>query len=382
MSSQTLVRRRPPMERRVPVDWRRYSRYVRGAQAKLPRREHPVAITLAASLAFAIAGSLLAQAIGVGIGAGVDDLGRSLVSTLPQTKEAELVLGETQVTVSAAPVLDALPEFTKTNEVRLSGKVPDFAVRPERTLAVALNGQLVSTLTLGPDGRFGPAALTLPDGTSTIQVTLVEGTSDIASTSHAVVVDRTAPQLSIIRPKVADSVEGPDLIVEGKTEAAADVTVNDRALRPNPDGTFTERLVVSPGPLTITVIAKDKAGNETKTQVAITVKQGSQSSTAGTALGVKLDRTTVKPSESVVAEVTATENGAPKADLAVTLSVGVITIGTYKTDASGVARIGFAAPNHEVEDVAVVVLGGGTSARATLTVAKQPAPTPQPTRRP
>lgn len=365
------------MERRAPVDWRRYSRFVRKAQAKLPRREHPVAITLAASLVFAIAGSLLAQAIGVGIGAGVHDLGRSLVSTLPQTQEAELVLGATPVTVSAAPVLDALPEFTKTNEVRLSGKVPDFAVRPGRALAVALNGQLVSTLTLAPDGRFGPASLTLPDGTSTIQVTLVEGTSDIAATSHAIVVDRTAPQLSLVRPKAADSVEGPDLIVEGKTEAAADVTVNDRALRPNPDGTFTERLVVSPGPLTITVIARDRAGNETKTQVAITVKQGSQSSTAGTALTVKLDRTTVKPGGSVVAEVRATENGAPKADLAVTLSVGVITIGTYKTDASGVARIGFAAPDHEVEDVAVVVLGGGTSARATLTVAKQPAPTPR-----
>jgi hypothetical protein len=48
----------------------------------------------------------------------------------------------------------------------------------------------------------------------------------------------------------------------------------------------------------------------------------------------------------------------------------VITIGTYRTDASGVARISFAAPNHEAEDVTVIVLGGGTSGRATFSVVK------------
>jgi hypothetical protein len=370
---QAASRKRPLREgrTRAPVDWRRYARYVRRAQAKLPRREHPVAVTLAASLVFAVAGSLVAQAIGVGIGTGIGDLGRSIVSTLPQAREADLVLGETQVTVSAAPILDPLPEFTKTNEVRVSGKVPGFAVLPDRAISLALNGRPLSTLAVGTDGRFGPAAVTLPDGTSTLQFALVQGTTEIATTSHTIVVDRVAPQLTIVRPKAADTVEGTDLIVEGKTEAGADVTVNDRALRPNPDGTFTERLVVSPGALKIAVVAKDKAGNETKSEISITVKEKSQSSTAGTALTVKLDRTTVKPSESVIAEIRATDGGAPKAGLAVTLSVGVITIGTYKTDADGVARIGFAAPNHEVEDVAVVVLGGGTSARATLTVAKK-----------
>jgi hypothetical protein len=103
--------------------------------------------------------------------------------------------------------------------------------------------------------------------------------------------------------------------------------------------------------------------------LAITVKAPSQGTTLGTTVAVTLDRAKVRPGEPVVAKVVATESGKPKADLAVTLQVGVITIGTYKTDAGGTASIGFAAPNHEVDDVAVVILGGGTSARATLTVA-------------
>ena len=76
----------------------------------------------------------------------------------------------------------------------------------------------------------------------------------------------------------------------------------------------------------------------------------------------------MRPGETVVAKIIAAENGIAKADVAVTLQVGVFTVGTYKTDASGVAIVGFAAPDHEIDDVAVVVLGGGTSARATLTV--------------
>lgn len=357
------------LDRRRPVDWRRYSKHVRRAQRRLPRYEHPLAISLAFSLLFAVAGMSLLQVIGVGIGAGMQQLGGSLVSTLPQAKESQLVLGEAPVSVSAAPVLDALPEFTKTNAVTVSGKVPAFAIASGRQIEVDLNGQAVGVFPIASDGRFGGGTITLPDGTSTITARLVEGTSEIAASSATVVVDRTAPPLSITRPKANDTIEGPDVVIEGKTEAGVEVSVSGRALRPNPDGTFTERLSAPTGPLTLAIVARDKAGNETKTALQLTVKVSSQAPTAGVAMAVLLDRTKVRPSETVVARIVATENGKPKADLAVTLSVGVFTVGTYKTDANGIANIGFAAPNHEVEDVAVVVLGAGTSARATLTVA-------------
>jgi hypothetical protein len=362
------MRVRVDAPRRRPVDWHRYSKQVHRAQRRLPRHEHPIGVSLAASLAFAVAGLWLLQLVGGGIGAGIQQLGSSLMSTLPQARESELVLGETQVNVGGTLMLDGLPEFTKSNAVTISGKVPAFAIGSGRTIELVLNGLTIGTFPIAGDGRFGGTAITLPDGTSTITARLLEGATDVATTSATVFVDRTAPALSITRPKATESIEGPDIIVEGKTEPGADVSVNDRALRPNPDGTFTERLTAVPGTLTLNVVARDKAGNETKTSLAITVKPASQAA-VGTTVAVTLDRAKVRPGETVVARVVATENGKPKADLAVTLQVGVITIGTYKTDASGTAIIGFAAPNHEVDDVAIVILGGGTSARATLTVA-------------
>lgn len=362
---------RPPARRaprrRKPVDWRRYSKHARTARLKLPRYEHPLILTAALSLLFTLGGIQILQALGVGIGSELKDLGAQIVGSLPKAQEAQLVLGEREVTISVAPILEGMPDFTKTNELPIVGRVPSFAVAAARQIAIAVNGRNVGTYAIGADGRFGGAPITLQDGQNTVTATLVEGATVVASTSQTVVVKHTPPTLTITRPKNGDTVDGPDVIVEGKTEAGADVTVNDRALRPNPDGTFTERLTPTAGPLSLTIVARDKAGNETKTQVSVTVKQPTQA-TAGTVLVVTIDRAKVRPGETVVAKIVATASGLPKADVAVTLQVGVFTVGTYKTDASGIAIVGFAAPDHEIDDVAVVVLGGGTSARATLTV--------------
>ena len=359
--------RPPKRRRRTPVDWRRYAAQVRRAQKRLPRYEHPLLITFVASIVFTLAGIQVLQALGVGIGTGIRDTGAQMLNALPKQQDAPLVIGEQQVTVSVAPILENVPDFTKSNDLTISGRIPSFAVGPNRRIAVALAGATVATLSVAADGRFGPAPIRLQDGSNTITATLIEGTTDVAATSHTVVVDHVPPALAITRPKAGDSVDGPDVIVEGKTEAGAEVTVNDRQVRPNPDGTFTERISSPAGPLALTIVARDKAGNETKTQLSLTVKEASPA-VAGVSLALTLDRAKVRPGETVVARIVATDSGKPKADVSVTLSVGVFTVGTYRTDASGIAIVGFAAPDHEIDDAGVVVVGASTSARASLTV--------------
>lgn len=358
-------RARPP--KRKPVEWQRYAKQVRRAERRLARRRHPLALTVIGTVVLAVMGSMYAQAIGVGVGKGLQDLGQSLVSALPQDQDEDLVLGETPVTVSAAPILDSLPEFLKVNEMLFEGRVQTFVLKPNSAISLKVNGKLYTTLFIGPDGRFGGETLALQDGTNVIEATLIEGTNVIAATSHTVVVDRTAPELTIVRPAKGDTIEGDEVIVEGMTEAGADVTVNDRALRPNPDGSFTERVLAAPGTLALVIVAKDKAGNETKTELSVNVAERT-APTAGLSLAISLDRALVKPGETIVAEIYALQDGQLLADLPVTLQVGVVIVGTSRTDANGVVRIGFAAPRYEAEDIAVVVLGGGATARASFSV--------------
>lgn len=351
------------------MDWRRYTAHVRKAEKKLARRRHPFAATVVGSIVLGIAGSFFAQAVGVSLLAGIEDLGGSLVSALPQNEDSELVMSERQVTVSTAPILDTLPEFVSVNVFQFEGRVPAFALKPDSVISLSLNGKVITDLTILPDGRFGGVPLQLQDGPNVIKAALVEGTTEIATTSHTVVVDRKAPSITILRPTKGQAIEGDEVIVEGSTEAGADVTINDRALRPNPDGSFTERVLAAPGPFKIVIVAKDRAGNETKTEINVNVSE-SQAGAAGLTLAVSVDRAVVKPGQTVTAEVHAIQDGQLRPDVPITLQVGVITIGTYRTDASGVARISFAAPNHEAEDVTVIVLGGGTSGRATFSVVK------------
>ncbi len=145
------------------------------------------------------------------------------------------------------------------------------------------------------------------------------------------------------------------------------MTINERTAVVAQDGSFSQAVSVTPGPLPLTLVARDRAGNETTTKATITVK--APTTTPDLTVRVTLDQTRVRPGTSVNALIIVYTSTGPRANELVTLSVGVTTIGSARTDASGVARVAFPAPATE-GDVAVVVLTSSGSARATLTVAK------------
>src|SRR5262249_17803568 len=137
------------MRRRKPVDWRRYSKQARVARRKLPRYEHPLILTAALSLTFTILGIQILQALGVGMGSGIKDLGSQIIGSLPKTQEGPLVLGEREVVISVAPILEGIPDFTKTNDLQVTGRIPSFAVAADRKIAIALNGTSVGSYPIG-----------------------------------------------------------------------------------------------------------------------------------------------------------------------------------------------------------------------------------------
>jgi hypothetical protein len=209
------------------------------------------------------------------------------------------------------------------------------------------------------------APLALREGANTIVVTLRSDREVVATTTYTVMVDRTPPKLEISRPKGGDAVDGPTVVVEGTTEPGSSLRINERTVVPNPEGAFAESFTAMPGPLPITILARDKAGNETTTKLTVVVREPPVA--GGPNLVVNLDKTKVKPGQFVNAFILLTDASGARRNATVTLSVGVVTIGSAQTDASGTAHIGFAAPTTE-GDIGVVVLGGGASGRATLTV--------------
>lgn len=354
--------------RRVRVPRDRYRAVARqtGVRARLrPAIPALNAAILVAALAFVLMATPL---IGGALGSGVSQLGQSFGDVFPQqqgTRSIDLPNGGGTVT-AADPVAQGLPDFTKDPALSLKGSVPAFALQPGRTVEVALNGTVAGTLSLDASGAFA-TALILRDGPNAIALTLLDGKDIVAHSSYTVVLDRQPPTLEITKPKAGDTVDGPNVTVSGKAEPGATVIVNDTTVVPAQDGTFSAFVVAGAGPFTVSVVARDRAGNETTSKAAITVKGGA---TAGPlAVSVTLDKTKVVPGGFVTATIFLTASGIAQANQQVTLSVGVITIGSATTDPTGVARISFAAPPNE-GDAAVVVIAQGASGRATLTVAK------------
>jgi len=353
--------------RRVPVGRDRYRALARVSGVRPRLRRPMVAVDIALLMVAAAFVFLAAPRVAGVIGSGVGDFGTKVGELFPALEGSKAIdLPTTAGTVSAQLAADNLPDFTRDPALKLTGRVPAFVLAAGRTVEVSLNGKVAATLTPDAGGSYA-VTLTLVEGPNPIALRLLSGTDVVASSTYTVVLDRVPPALAVAKPAAGDAVDGPNVAVVGKAEAGATIIVNDRVIVPAQDGSFSESYPATPGAFTITVLARDRAGNETTVRTPITVKAAA--TPAPIVVAVTLDKVKVTPGQFVNADIVVTTNGQPRADEQVTLSVGVITIGSARTDATGRARIGFFAPPNE-GDAAVVVLAAGASGRATLTVAK------------
>lgn len=360
--------RTAPARRRPPPPLDRYRAAARAAKARRARPRLPALLTgLVWGLVLASAVSVAGLAAG-GIVRTAGSVGAAVGSAIAvPAATAELTVAETTGQVAAAPLLDALPQFTKEAALVVQGRIPSFGQAADRKVRVLLNGAAPQTVPYDANGHFAASVL-LANGVNQVVVELVGPGGTVAATSTTVVLDTVPPPLALSRPVAGATVDGPNLTVEGKAEPGATVLVNDRVVIVGPDGSFSDTQTVAPGPVTLSVVARDRAGNETKTQLAVTVRPAA-SPGAGATVAVSLSSTTVKPGAVVTATIVLSSAGAPLAGQTVSLQVGVILIGTAVTDAAGRAQISFAAPPSE-GTAQVVVLAGAASGSALLTVAK------------
>lgn len=348
--------------RRHPVSRDRYRQLARGAGVRGPARPRWVDAALAIALAFAalLAPPRAAEAIGAGFGEVVTSI-QQTIPLLQGRGSIDLPAGSS---VGAAPIADSLPAFTREPQLHLTGKVPSFAVQEGRSLQIILNGTVISTTPLDTSGAFN-AALALKDGANSIGIALLADRDVVAASSYSVVLDRTPPTVTIDRPSSGSTVDAQNIVITGTTEQGSTITLNGRIVVTTPQGGFTDSFSANPGSVPITIVARDRAGNETTQKLTVVAQQVTQA--AGLTVTVTLDKATARPGQGMLATVYVVGVTGPRAGVLVTGSVGVVSIGTAVTDGTGAARLGFVAPAIE-GDVSVVVLAGGSSGRASLTI--------------
>ena len=361
-----ITRMRMGPRRRDAVSRDRYRAIARGAGVRVPARPRWVDVALAVTLG--VAGVIFLPRAAVAVGAGFEQLVAQVQSAIPLLQgrgSIDLPAGGS-TSIGAAPIADSLPAYTRDPQLQLTGKVPSFALQAGRSVQVVLNGAVVATTLLDPSGAFN-ATLALKEGANSIAVALIADRDVVAASSYNVVLDRTPPTMTITQPATGSTVDAKNIVVAGTTEVGSTITVNGRIVVITPEGGFSDSFSAAPGSVPITVVARDRAGNETTEKVTVTAQQVTQ--TVGLTITVTLDKATAKVGQGVLATVYVVGTTGPRAGVPVTLSVGVASIGTAVTDGTGTARIPFIAPATE-GDTSVVVLASGSSGRASLTISR------------
>jgi hypothetical protein len=172
---------------------------------------------------------------------------------------------------TADPVTVTAPEngtVVSSGSVVIKGSLNELGT-------LTLNGQRV---TVDANDNF-EYTVPLAEGKNVLTLTLKDLLGNNFTLTWVVVKDTTAPNIEIISPK--GTVDQANVLVRGKTEANATVTVNGLMVYVSASGEFTAPATLNPGKNKIYVTAVDKVGNAK----AITVDVNYQQTGAVSGLG-------------------------------------------------------------------------------------------------
>ena len=196
----------------------------------------------------------------------------------------------------AAPLITSIPENAEGGSINASeasdgtpvvvGLTGTGAVAND-TLTVNWGGQVVSYTLLAGDIVAGSATVTVPAATITAQgqgtfdvtatLTDAAGNPSVPSAAASVTVDTVVPAVAITTIEGGDdlinAVEAAGgITVSGTAEIGSTLTVNGAAVTVDASGGWTTSVVpAGDGPLTVTAVATDAAGNTATATHALTV---------------------------------------------------------------------------------------------------------------
>ena len=181
---------------------------------------------------------------------------------LSDLRKSNLPVDRNDTTPPAPPRLDRLPEATKEPEIEISGVTEEGA-----TVILTLNGK-DEEVVADADGKFR-FSYSLRKGENQILTKAKDraGNESQPTTGITVVFDNEAPKLDISAPADGSQFYGDgqrQLAIKGTTEVGITLTINDRIVKVEEDGTFTFATTLADGENSFNLKSADKAGNQTE----------------------------------------------------------------------------------------------------------------------
>lgn len=181
---------------------------------------------------------------------------------------------ETLNTALPPPVFIDPPEAVKETTVTLTG-----LSEAKTTVKLYVNGPEKDSVLADDSGEFTFIDVKLNSGKNTIFAKAESDKDRKSDKSETLIihVDKEEPKIDIDSPKDGETVRNLDkrVLIEGKVNEEATVTINDRKAVVKPDNSFEFLLGVDEGNVKITIKAVDKAGNEEEKVINISYEKKS-----------------------------------------------------------------------------------------------------------
>jgi hypothetical protein len=165
------------------------------------------------------------------------------------------------------PSLDPLPESTNSKKINIKGRTSGG-----QEVTMESSADVLKT-TSESNGSFSFDGVALKKGLNLIKVYVFDSSGEKLEESLVITFDNTPPSLEISQPKNGQTFESKTkkIKIVGSTEADAEVFINDLQAIVSPNGQFTFNYPAKKGVLSIEIKATDKAGNEKKVTITVTV---------------------------------------------------------------------------------------------------------------
>lgn len=178
----------------------------------------------------------------------------------------------TEETYLLPPIIDPMLEATNSANLSISGRVSQ-----KGTVLVFVNDEEARKIPVAEDGTFTVDSIRLKEGMNTVSAKLTDDTGKTTELSEVqkIIYKKGKPKLEITDPTDKKEIRGETntVVIKGTTEETARVTVNDRFVVVNSDGSFTYNFTLSEGDNKIKTKVTDIAGNTTEDERTVNYKK-------------------------------------------------------------------------------------------------------------
>lgn len=174
-------------------------------------------------------------------------------------------------TPPAPPLLHNVPTYTNKETLEING-----SSEPGSIVKVFVNNTDNETVA-NNEGSF-TAQIKIHDGDNRLWAKAVDeaGNESQETNKLTLIYDNEPPELQLSKPQDGDSFysdKNREISVEGQTEGADKITVNDRVAIIDQNGKFNLNIRLDPGTNEIKIKASDAAGNESEMTISITYSE-------------------------------------------------------------------------------------------------------------